>query len=214
MSDNPPLAVRIRRNQSHEDTITTENKIPEEKLKEAYAFMEHEKQRRRNYYLRQCERKKLAATESVADRTKRTKAAKKAIPTCDNIDETFFHHIGEEINRLVKLSIADRNVQFEKQFRWVLDLKTKTHYLQFQLPGKSIFTDIAYIGKSTIPRAGYGLFAAIDIPKNQPILIYMGREVKSPAKNREYIMTMPATWVCKHNGESRWESVRKGRKCK
>ena len=79
----------------------------------------------------------------------------------------------------------------------MLNVDTKIHYLQFQLPGNSVYVDIAYVSKSKIPKSGYGLFAATNLPKNIPILIYMGREVKAPSKKRQYIMEMPSTYVRK-----------------
>ena len=96
----------------------------------------------------------------------------------------------------------------------MMNVDTKIHYLQFQLPGNNVYADIAYISKSRIPQAGYGLFAPTNLPKNIPILIYMGRQVKSPNQNRQYIMEMPSTLVKKKTGDYKWESVRKGRKPK
>ena len=89
----------------------------------------------------------------------------------------------------------------------------KLHILQFKLPD-DLFTDLLYIKKSTIPRAGYGLFAARDLPKSQLFSLYLGRLVKNPEQSRKYIMEMPCTYVHKKSGGYQWESVRKDRQPK
>ena len=61
--------------------------------------------------------------------------------------------------------------------------------LQFQV-GNGCFIDVIYAALSNIPNAGYGIFAARDLPKGIHFSVYIGRSVKGSDQNpdREYPM--------------------------
>ena len=77
--------------------------------------------------------------------------------------------------------------------------------------GYPVFFDLVHIAKSSIPDAGYGLFAATDLPKGIPFTIYLGRTVKVNNPKRTYTMQLNYPYVMGSNNLGRWEKVRKGR---
>ena len=97
-----------------------------------------------------------------------------------------------------------------KKIRWVETLYENRFTLQFCLPDEC-YIDLVYVDRSRIINGGYGLFAARDLPKNIPFIIYLGRIVKTASPERQYIMSMCYNFVKKRNKTERWERRKKAR---
>ena len=179
----------------------------QEDVAAAVKFFEKEKERRRIAYRRSCDRKKQLAKESVADRCKRAKLEsspeKPSVLSPEDL-------IGNEILRIVKFDPTSREIEWRKKFRWIQTMSDKKFVLQYCMPEEK-FVDLVYIQKSTIKNAGYGLFAARDLPQKLPFLIYLGRVVKHVNPGRRYVFVMECNFVNKRNKINQWERRKKSR---
>ena len=80
----------------------------------AMQFYEKEKERRRTCYRRQCERKKMEAVETIADRCKRASSSKQirqpVKPTTLSPEDLY----SNEITRIVQFDIPGRDIEWKK----------------------------------------------------------------------------------------------------
>lgn len=124
-------------------------------------------------------------------------------------DNSYVQFLNDEILRILQCNIIDRVHESKKNFRWVTPCVNDTKkILQFQV-GNGYFIDLLYVALSKIPNAGYGLFAARDLPKGVSFSIYLGRSVKVSGKKREYTMQLKKTY----NNSRGWGRLKKNQPC-
>ena len=110
-----------------------------------------------------------------------------------------FTMLTDKISSILKFSPTDRIIESKRYFRWITPIESNDKYILQYIIHESFFVDLVYCSKSTLPNDGYGLFAAIDLPKGMPIRIYLGRTVKINYPKRTYIMQFNRKYVeCKY----------------
>ena len=182
----------VQKSMKEKERRRNNNKRYREKIKE------HEKQKELNNFTIP-KRRKLSATET----------AKK---TLESISLSYESLLNSEITRIIQFDVKDRIHESKRNFRWVTPCANeKKKILQFQV-GNGCFIDVIYAALSNIPNAGYGIFAARDLPKGINFSVYLGRSVKISDRkpNREYTMKFSKIYVkTKKNGNGMWQSVKK-----
>ena len=176
-------------------------------------FAEKEKRRRSRDNKRYRDRVMISKNDSVADRNKKSKKKEdNDITFWDNFGEdNVFTLLAEEITRISTFSPIERIAQSKHNFRWIRDIENNHKYILQFLIRDSVFFDLLYCAKSTLPNAGYGLFAATHLPKGMPVSLYLGRTVKNNDPKRAYTMQLNHKYVVSKNGTGKWEKVRKHR---
>ena len=81
--------------------------------------------------------------------------------------------------------------------------------LQFVYNHQCYF-DWLHVAKSTIPNAGFGLFASRDMPCGAIFSLYLGRKVLTNDMKRTYTMQMPLTFVTKKKNLKVGKKLEKG----
>jgi len=176
------------------------------------SFADNEKRRRSRANKRYREKVKRLQNDSVADRTKKKKKKEDDVITFwDNLADNVFALLAEEITRISTFCPIERITQSKRNFRWIRHIESNNKYILQFVIGDSVFIDLLYCAKSTLPNAGYGLFAATHLPKGMPVSLYLGRTVKKNDPKRTYIMQLNHRYVESRNGTGKWEKVRKDR---
>ena len=80
----------------------------------------------------------------------------------DNLAENGFTMLTDKICRILKFSPTDRITESKRCFRWITPIESNDMYILQYIIRESFFVDLVYCSKSTLPNAGYGLFAATD----------------------------------------------------
>ena len=176
-------------------------------------FAEKEKVRRSLGNKRYLEKKKFLLNLSVAERNKKIPKITDDITTpFDKFNCDVFTDLSNVINRTQSFCPTEQIVESKRYFCWIRHVVDDDKYiLQFKV-GDGVYVDLLYIVNSTIENAGYGLFAAMNLPKGLPFTIYLGRVVKDDNKKRPYIIQHNYKFVKGKNSNNRWEKIRKGRK--
>ena len=175
-------------------------------------FAEKEKQRRSLDNKRYREKKRILLNLSVAERNKKIQKSMDEIATpYDKLGCNVLTELSEEINRILTFSTAERIKESKRCFRWISTVEDDDKYILQYKVGDGVYVDFLFIAKSTIENAGYGLFAAMNLPKGLPITIYLGRVVKDNKKKRSYMIQQNYKFVKGKANNNRWEKVRKGR---
>jgi len=176
-------------------------------------FAQKEKRRRSRDNKKYRDNVKILKNDSVADRNKKSKKKEDDLITFwDNLGaDNVFALLAEEINRISSFSPIERIAQSKRSFRWVRDIENNYKYILQFVIRDSVFFDLLYCAKSTLPNAGYGLFAATHLPKGIPISLYLGRTVKNNDPKRTYTMQLNHKYIDSKNGNGTWVKVRKNR---
>ena len=192
-------------------TLNVESLVPTQ-LK-MLDFAEKEKVRRRLCNKRHYEKQKSLHNLSVAERNKKmTKITDDTTTQFEKLNCDVFSDINDEIYRIQSFCPTERIVESKRCFRWIRHVVDDDKYiLQFKL-FDGVYVDLTYIAKSTIENAGYGMFAAMNLPKGLPFTIYLGRVVQDNSKKRSYVIQQNYKYVKGKNGNNRWEKIRKDRK--
>ena len=177
------------------------------------SFADNEKRRRSRANKRYRDKVKILKNDSVADRTKKSKKREDDVITFwDNLGaDNVFALLVEEITRISTFCPIERIAQSKRNFRWIRHIENNHKYILQFVIRDSVFIDLLYCAKSTLPNAGYGLFAATHLPKGMPVSLYLGRTVKKNDPKRTYIMQLNHRYVESRNGTGKWEKVRKDR---
>ena len=176
------------------------------------SFADNEKRRRSRANKRYRDKVKRLQNDSVADRTKQKKKKEDdVISFWENLADNVFALLADEINRISTFCPVERITQSKRNFRWIRPVDNSNKYILQFVIGDSVFIDLLYCAKSTLPNAGYGLFAGTHLPKGMPVSLYLGRTVKHNDPKRTYIMQLNHRHVVSRNGTRKWEKVRKDR---
>ena len=175
------------------------------------AFADKEQERRRVGNKRYREKKKVEKMESIAQRLKRSTVEQTVLHPPTQLSFDVFPILSDEINCIIKYNPVDRISEASRRFRWVKSVHNSGNFIMQYEFADSLFTDLLYCSKSLLNNAGYGLFAAQDIPKCIPISIYLGRIVKVNDIKRSYLMQLNRKYVKKTNTDDKWERIRKNR---